>query len=308
MIQVSCYNCGSRDRAPYATENGCNLVKCASCGLLYVNPRPSDEEIEEGVKLGAHTGERTLHSTGRYTVTKVAMYHKILRDIYGTELQNREQTWLDVGCGHGELLTALQEVSRNKVAVKGIEPNRLKITAARKRGLDVDYFDLGFHDALYDSISLLNVYSHLTNPREFLRLVKQRLSPKGELLLETGDTASLPANLHPRPFLLPDHLSFCSEQILTNMLKETDFEIISVNKYPPLKLRFMKERILREVVKLALPHKRSQIPMMYGWFRVAKYRTDTWIRARVVTTVGSADKASRLSASEETRNGFSSAR
>jgi SAM-dependent methyltransferase len=167
------------------------------------------------------------------------------------------------------------------VAAKGVEPNRHKIIAARARGLDVDYFDLASHNEHYDFISLLNVYSHLTNPPEFLRLVGQRLKPNGELLLETGDTANLPADVHPRPFLIPDELSFASEPILLNMLKKAGFEIISVSKYPALKLWFMKGRILIEFVKLFLPQRRSQLPNLYNQFRAAKYRTDIWIRARM---------------------------
>jgi SAM-dependent methyltransferase len=281
MIEVLCYNCGSSSRTPYATENGCNLVKCADCGLLYVCPRPSDEEIAEGVTLGAHTGEKTIESTGRYMGAKVAIYRKVLKDIYASELQNRNRTWLDVGCGHGELLVVLQELSKNKVNARGIEPNRHKIDAARNRGLKVDYFDLTSHDGLYDSISLLNVYSHLTDPPGFLRMVKQRLKSGGELLLETGDTADLPADIYPRPFLLPDHLSFCSERILSDMLTRIGFQIVSINKYPTFKLWTMKWRILRETVKIFLPNKESQLAVMYRWHRVARYRTDTWIRARV---------------------------
>ncbi len=134
MIEVPCYNCGSGNHTLFATENGCNLVKCGECGLLYVNPRPKDEEIEEGVKMGLHRGETTLTSTGRYMPLKVAIYNKVLNDIYGTELQTRTRTWLDVGCGHGELLVALKELSGNNVIAKGTEPNRLKITCgARER-------------------------------------------------------------------------------------------------------------------------------------------------------------------------------
>lgn len=281
MVEVPCYHCGSMHHTLYATENGCNLVKCAGCGLLYVNPRPSDEEIEEGVQMGLHRGQETLESTGRYTPAKVAIYHKVLKEIYGRELESRKRTWLDIGCGHGELLVALREISRNNVAAKGVEPNRHKIIAARKQGLDVAYFDLASHEDHYDSISLLNVYSHLTNPADFLRLVAKRLKPNGEVLLETGDSANLPADEHPRPFLLPDHLSFASEQILLNMLKIIGFEIISISKYPSLKLRFMKMRIVIEAAKIFLPHKRSQLPGMYSQFRVAKHRTDIWVRARM---------------------------
>lgn len=281
MIEVPCYNCGSNSRSLYAVENGCNLVKCCDCGLLYVCPRPTEEEIAEGVTLGAHTGEKTIESTGRYMGTKVAIYRKVLKDIYASELASKERTWLDVGCGHGELLVTLRELSQDKVRARGIEPNRFKINAARKRGLDVDYFDLSTHDGLYDSISLLNVYSHLTDPPAFLRMVKERLKPNGELLLETGDTADLPADINPRPFLLPDHLSFSSEKILRDMLTRTGFQIVSVNKYPTFKLWTMKWRILREIVKVFVPKKKSQLRSMYRWQKVSRYRTDTWIRATV---------------------------
>src|SRR5437870_8764550 len=99
MIDVACYSCGSSEYTLYSSENGCRLVKCVVCGLLYTNPRPSDAEIEEGVKIGVHTGETTLTSTGRYMPLKVAIYHKVLTDIYEAELYSRKRTWLDVGCG-----------------------------------------------------------------------------------------------------------------------------------------------------------------------------------------------------------------
>jgi len=282
MIDVACYNCRSTNNSLYAMENGCNLVKCASCGLLYVNPRPSDDEIDDGVKIGAHRGDETLNSTGHYMPIKVALYHKILPDIYGNELASQKSTWLDVGCGHGELLATLRKLYGDNVQASGIEPNRHKIDAARLRGLDVDYFDLASHRKKYDTISLLNVYSHLPNPCEFLQVVKQRLVPGGEILLETGDTANLPPDEHPRPFLLPDHLSFTSAEILSRILSEVGFKVISITKYPHLKLRFAAATLPKEVVKLFLPNKHSHFRSMYTYLKANKYRTDMWIRAKVV--------------------------
>jgi len=281
MIEVSCYNCGSAKHTLYAVENGCNLVKCSGCGLLYVNPRPSDSEIEEGAKLGVHKGEQALDSTGRFMNAKVAIYLKVLNDIYHAELKNRTRTWLDVGCGHGELLVALHKFSSDNVKAKGLEPNRHKVKAASEKGLDVSYFDLSTHRQQYDCISILNVYSHLTNPLDFFSLLRSRLNPKGELLVETGDSANLSPEDHYRPFLLPDHLSFGSEEIISGLLRRSGFEIVSANKYPALKLQFMKKRVMIEMVKLALPNKRSQIPTMISHYRARKHKTDMWIRARL---------------------------
>jgi 2-polyprenyl-3-methyl-5-hydroxy-6-metoxy-1,4-benzoquinol methylase len=249
--------------------------------LLYVNPRLSDDEIDEGVKMGVHRGDKTFNSTGRYMRTKVALYRKILPDIYDNALASRKATWLDVGCGHGELLVTLRELCGDNVEAVGIEPNRQKVTAARLRGLNVDYFDLASHDKRYDTISLLNVYSHVPNPREFLQLVKRKLTPRGELLLQTGDTANLSADQHPRPFLLPDHLSFTSAEILSNILNDIGFEIISIKKYPDLKLRFIIGTLPKEVLKLILPKKKSYLMSLPTLLRANKYRTDMWVRAKV---------------------------
>jgi SAM-dependent methyltransferase len=277
MIRVACYNCGSTDERPYATENGWKLVKCASCGLLYVNPRPTDDEIYRGTQIGLHQGEHPLESKSRYLAVKVALYHQVLTDIYGSAIGAGGVSWLDVGCGYGELLETLK---RFGIEAKGLELNLHKRAAARSKGLDVDDFDLSTHNKSYDVISLLNVYSHLPNPPDFLGLIRQRLRPDGEVLLETGDTANLPSHRHTRPFGLPDHLSFASEQILSSVLKSSGFSVISVTRYPAVNLAFMKMRILIEAVKVFLPNKKSQLPWMYSQLRVAKYRTDMWVRAR----------------------------
>ena len=39
-------------------------------------------------KIGVHKGETSLTSTGRYMPLKVAIYHKVLTDIYQEELQD----------------------------------------------------------------------------------------------------------------------------------------------------------------------------------------------------------------------------
>ena len=47
MIEVDCYQCKSNKNELYDTENGHNLVKCLDCGLLYLNPRPGLEDIND---------------------------------------------------------------------------------------------------------------------------------------------------------------------------------------------------------------------------------------------------------------------
>lgn len=273
MIAVSCYFCGSNVSHPYAEENGYRLVKCAECGLLYVNPRPAENEVAEAHRYGEHTNKR-LYVASRYDRGAIARYQEILRDFYGDELGQRSRSWLDIGCGWGEFMEALEAYSNGRVRVTGTEPNQLKREAAQKRGLPVDYFDLDSHEGRYDVLSLLNVYSHLTDPKVILRSWSRLLNPGGELFLETGDTANLSSEAHYRPFYLPDHLHFASEEIVRRLLEEIGFEIVAVRKYQTF--RPTPVRIAKELVKWVLPNRQSSLRYLFK-----NYPNDMFIRARL---------------------------
>lgn len=276
MKSIECYNCGSESNAFYASENDFTLVKCSSCGLLFVNPRPDDREIEDAHHWGVHKGEKELDVTGRFNPRKVSEYIKVLQDFYGEVYSGEKKKWLDIGCGHGEFLVALQKFSDNRIAAKGVEPNIKKQRSAQERGLDVSYFNTGEHTERYDGISFLNVYSHLPEPPEAIREWKRLLKPGSEILLETGDTADLDSKDHYRPFFLPDHLSFASEKIVKEILERCGFKIISVRKYPLVKLDSVS--VAKEFIKILWPNKRSYLKTFTG---SAKYKTDMYIRARL---------------------------
>ncbi|MCE5212460.1 MAG: class I SAM-dependent methyltransferase [Deltaproteobacteria bacterium] len=230
MIVKKCYNCESEQHKFYAQENGFQLVKCDKCGLLFVNNRPNDDEITQAHMQGKHRGINDFSVTGSYNSKKIPQYLHILKDLFSDDL--KAKTWLDIGCGHGEFITAVQTYSKNRIDVKGTDPNVHKQKSAQMRGLNVSYFDIDSHKERYDIISMLNVYSHLPNPPTFLKSLKKLLYPGSELILETGDTADFKAQDHYRPFYLPDHLSFASERIVVDILEKLGFEIVCIKKYP----------------------------------------------------------------------------
>ena len=272
----NCYNCGSEQHTFYAEENGFSLVKCDVCGLLFVENRPDENEISQAQKQGKHISVKGLYVTGKFNKGKISQYLKVLEELFNGDLGSKI-TWLDVGCGHGEFMVAVQKYSSGKVTVKGMEPNVHKQESARKRGLNVSYFDIESHEEKYDVISMLNVYSHLPDPPTFLKSVKKLLKPGGgELILETGDTAGLSAKDQPRPFRLPDHLSFASESILIWILERLDFNILRINKYPFMRIDL--NRIARELVKAILPQYKSRIQY---YFKGKIPQTDMFIRAKI---------------------------
>ena len=268
----SCYFCRSVDRSHVADENGFDLVRCDSCGLLYVSNPPDLQSIAKAATQGLHPGERELDVTGVFKPGKVKEYRKILNEVYGRE-GSREVRWLDIGCGHGEFLAALGRWGIPTSYLVGSDPNVKKQASAASRGFDVDFIDLDSHGGTYDRISLLNVYSHLPDPERFLLRVRELLNVGGELLIQTGDVAVFADRDLPRPLLLPDHLSFVTEEILRGLLQRCGFEIVSIHKYPWI--RFTPLTLVKETVKLLLPSRRSQL-REFG--RVV--RSDMYVRCR----------------------------
>jgi SAM-dependent methyltransferase len=280
-VEVGCYACGAAEAAPYATENGFTLVKCARCGLLYVKRRPADAAISAAMLTGLHAGESVLDVSGAFDPQKVVNYQTVLADLFPAGVPSRPGgplRWLDIGCGHGELLEAITAWSEGRVVVRGSEPNLAKQRSARARGLDVGFLDLESHDERYDVLSLLNVWSHIPDPVATLGRWQRLLVPGGALIIETGDSCHLASADHHRPFYLPDHLSFANETIVVGILERLGFEIVGTRKYrlaaypkPTL------PGLAKEALKLVWPGKRAD----FGRYFAVHPERDLYVHARL---------------------------
>lgn len=178
LVTVDCYNCGSSENSFFDRENGFDLVRCEECGLLYIRERPSDQMIDNNTATGKHHGDKTLHVDVYYNKGVLARNRYVLESIFGGDYGGIS-SWLDVGCGHGEFLESVDQVSEGSIELSGSEPNVTKQKSARSRGLNVDFFDLDSHDSKYDMVSLLNVYSHLADPNKFIASLKKVVAPGG---------------------------------------------------------------------------------------------------------------------------------
>lgn len=278
MVEVDCYHCGSDQSSAYDSENGFHIVKCVECGLLYLNPRPGKDQIDAATKSGMHRGDELLEVTGEFKQFLKDIYLDHLKDFNYQEIfdQGGTITWLDIGCGHGEFVQALNELGGPSIDVIGLEPNEKKRKGAVERGLNVGFFDTTTHDGTYDVISALNVYSHLPNPPEDIAQWCEMLNEGGELFLQTGDSAELDAKHHHKPYSLPDHLSFTSKRLLIELLEGLGMEIVQVEGYRMGQFaRFTPVEVIKECVRFFLPGHTAT----FQFFQKHPNR-DMYIRAR----------------------------
>jgi SAM-dependent methyltransferase len=279
LIDAACPICGQDTCEAYASENGFQLVRCGGCTCLYVTPRPDPAATAAAHQYGLHQGDTALAVTGRYRPGKIRRYVGILQDIYGESLPPGITSWLDIGCGHGEFLASLKVFCGPQLSLTGLEPNVHKASGCVGRGFDVRTCRLEDLPARFSAISLLNVFSHLQDPKGFVRECVTRLEPGGELLLETGDTAHLAAERHPRPLYLPDHLLFANEAIVRRICREVNLDVVSVHTYPAVSV--IPWQVLKEC-QLAIQARRLPRPFVAlgRWVLERRRKIDMYVRTR----------------------------
>lgn len=201
------------------TEERFRFVRCAECGLVWINPRPPVAEI------------------GRYYP---ADYHPH-RQIQGTEddLLKRNSKrfgpvehlppgrYLDVGCGSGYDMVRLRDRGWQ---VSGFEVSRQAAEAGRAAGLDIrhgaDLAQAGFPEASFDLSTMFCVLPHLHDPLTALREVRRLLKPGGILFMTMPNLQSVNFNLFgPRWYHLdpPRHLYFFSRGNLEELALRAGF-------------------------------------------------------------------------------------
>jgi SAM-dependent methyltransferase len=97
---------------------------------------------------------------------------------------------LDVGCGHGEMLTLLRDLGWD---AEGIEPDPVAVDVARSRGFRVGLgtvFTAEVPAAAFQAVVLSHVVEHLHRPVEALRRCRSFLAPGGTLVAVTPNVES----------------------------------------------------------------------------------------------------------------------
>lgn len=237
------------------------MVKCQQCGLLFVNPRPALSEIDEAARTGMHRfGDKALNVIGAFSRRKVRFYVQRLKDVVPAETwRDPNLSWVDIGAGYGEMTGAVKEMAAKGARVQGIEPCEPKVRVAQKLGLPVDTTPLSQVTDRFTHVSLINVFSHLPDPVEFLRQLAELLVPSGKLLLVTGNAADISRDEYPGNLYLPDHLIFGGEESIKAVLEKAGFEVIVARTYADMTtmdgplVTTMKNGIRRIMGKPVLP-------------------------------------------------------
>lgn len=228
---INCNLCGGNKTKILISKEPFNIVQCKKCGLIYTNPRPSEDTILEYFITDRVIAE---HKKAVWYNSKLDLFKKNLRRI---ERYSPKGRLLDVGCGYGIFLKMAEEKNWQTWGVE-ISNSAYKY-AKQKVGLNIfkgTLKEAHFSDNYFDVITLWDVLDELSTPFNELLEINRILKRNGLLVFRVRN-----ATFHLKAFLLfknlfkklkvdPTvfHLYAFSAKAAKMMLKKAGFKVIKV--------------------------------------------------------------------------------
>lgn len=227
-IVSSCTVCGSRKLRYAFLLKEHRIVRCDDCGLMFVNPQPSDDTVNR--IYGSEYFFLSSDEDGRCHVEtlKKSTADTYLDILIGDKHPNSE-TLLEIGCGNGDFLS--RAASRG-LKVTGVEYSKHACIEARKKLQEYrseiihgEIADLASSNSHFDYIVFFDVLEHVRNPRAFLNIVFNLLKPNGCIFcvvpsLDSWSAKLLKANW--MEFKL-EHLFYFDTKNLRSLLFQSGF-------------------------------------------------------------------------------------
>ncbi len=224
LEQVVCPFCGEAKHHPLFAEGQFQMVRCALCRFIYLNPRPTKEALlcfyqdylpKDDASVSAW--QSMMESVFQRAGTLIEQYKK-------------RGKLVDVGAGFGFFLS---EMKKRGWDVSGVEISQKAIDYAKDvLGIPLQLGPLeevGFPEGHFDVVSGFYVIEHLPQPIEFLKECFRILKPDGMLLLRYPHTTPIKnflkfLGIQNRLYDLPAHLSDFSPGMIQRCLEKVGFK------------------------------------------------------------------------------------
>ena len=205
---------------------------CYTCGLVFLQdslvPHTDYYEKDGYYEKSPNRGLRD------YVVNKSLMENlgnvrlKLIEDSVSIDFSNK--TVLDVGCGYGQILSAIK--SKYSAKVFGVEPSK-KIAALGKKYFDIEIKPVVLEEYnsenKYDVVMCLHTLEHVNDPINFIETLKQYLKPEGVMYIEVPNVMVPTGGFHIDKFLYNEHLFTYSESSLEKLLNKCGLQVVDYN-------------------------------------------------------------------------------
>ncbi len=253
MAQIEftkCAICNKNNESPIAkaknthgsyciSDEEFNLVKCKKCGLVYVNPRPIEEEIHSYYSDNYYLSKGSIKSKIEKFILRP--YYMSLKRAHIKQFKKKGKI-LDIGCGGGDFINLLP---KNNWEVYGIEPNQTGFNLSsdgnnKKMNIyDKKLLSCKFPDNYFDVITMWHVFEHIHKPNKELQEIKRVLKDDAIFILAVPNIKSFGFKICKEHWFhldAPRHLYHYDSATIRKILDNNKFEVVkivfSLTEYP----------------------------------------------------------------------------
>lgn len=224
MSETPCPACYKTNNKDWCNKNDYRLVRCTSCGLIFVSPLPSGAPaiydktyFASGEGYGYVDYDRDKEPMRR----AFELYLEHMEEVLG-----RKGKLLDVGAATGYFMGIAKA---HGWEVEGVEISEYAASLGRAKGLPIytgTLEDMNLAEGSFDAITLFDIVEHLRDPKSVILEASRLLKKGGVIVITTPDSGSLWARVLGRHWHLvvpPEHLILFNRKNLADLLRRTGF-------------------------------------------------------------------------------------
>lgn len=237
----NCLSCGTsspellftgRDYRCRTTEETFNVVKCPSCGLVFLDPLPDENKL-------AGYYPPAYYQLPQAGLRKFIVEFLGSRKIAAVRKYKQSGRLLDVGCGNGDFLL---QISRQGFEVYGLDvsPESCRLTRSRLnldgdtvRILNQSVMECNLAEHYFEVITLWHVFEHLSNPGKALDKLHRLIKTDGVLVIEIPNFNSVNRLIFGKYYFhmeIPRHIFHYSRRTIKDLLERSGFEVIRTSQ------------------------------------------------------------------------------
>jgi len=238
----ACAVCGGLATTSYAhgydyelrtCRNDWQFVRCAACGHVWLNPRPTVDALAViyPPEYYAYDYETRVHPVARWAKSRLDD-RKL--DTIVERLPRTPGTFLDIGCGSGRYLHAMHRRGLQPRDIHGLELDAGTVARLAKEGFSVAarrVEDADIPSGSIDLATMFHVLEHVDSPDRVMKRVGDWLSPNGIVAVETPNLDSLDRRLFTDTFWggyhFPRHWHLFTPETLGRLLATAGLEPIA---------------------------------------------------------------------------------
>ena len=238
FVHRACPGCGRDDPRPAFGKFNFDLAFCSECGTLYVNPVPSQDDLDAfyrdsiSQRYWARVFFPSVAEARRERIFRPRVER--LKDVVAAHGASPRKI-IDVGAGAGIFLEEARALGLG-TELAAVEPNTEMAETLSAKGFETFH---GFavaaaaDPALASSADLVvsfEVIEHVTDPRGYVTDISRLVRPGGLVVVSglCGDGFDIAVlGPHSRSVSPPHHLNFLSREGVAAMVAEAGLELLS---------------------------------------------------------------------------------